>query len=524
MAVVCVLGCGAATATAQGPPATGELVEFQYRVGNVKSVGLPGVTYTGGVVAGGGGSVRIGSGTVHAIEFGNVNAGAFGWGLVSVGSAPLTATVEDWRYVNSSTVTGTAIVPSGSSMTVTNVQTGRTTTLKNGAFSIPTGVGGVGAGPPSAVNRLIECQGRARSCQARINFAGGARHRKIVIRLPNTNLSLRSVKVVSSSKRPAYRLTGGHLILGGSEYSVTLDAARSSPPGSHLILTFRDHEGAGVLMATTPRAATCGTTSRIESGWLFPACGKRTMALPTAATRALGHGAATPAAKTLAAAAVLVEFDYQVSNVAADSRIFPSIFYTGGVVDGLGSVLGDQTLTIQSGAISEADFFANAWDLFPTGGTPLTATLFDRRYVDSATVTGTAGVAAGSSMTVTNQRTMQTITVKNGAFSIPTGVAGLGAGAPSARHPFIQCHGGERSCQARINFAGGPSHRKIVIRLTNNNLSLRSVKLVSSRKHPWYRFTGGHFVLGGSEYVVTLDAARSSPPGSHLILTFRAKT
>ncbi|MFZ0091660.1 MAG: hypothetical protein WAL63_19310 [Solirubrobacteraceae bacterium] len=402
-------------------------MEFEYRLSNVKSAVFPEITYTGGVVAAGGGSVRVQSGAVHGIIFANVNAAIFGWTLIPGGSAPLTATVDDWRYVNSGTVTGTATVPSGSSMTITDVETGHTTTPKNGAFSIPTGIGALGARPPAAINRLIRCHGGARSCQAQINFAGGARHREILIRLTNTNLLLRSVKAVSSSKHPVYRLHGGHFSLGGSEYVVTFDADRSSPPGSHLILTFRAHQAAGVLMA---RPARCATTSRIQPDRRLPTCGKWTIAAPTGVAHALGYGAVTAAAESLPPAGVLAEFDYQVSDAAADSHIYPNIFYTGGVVDD--SAIGDQTLVVQSGAIRAAEFWANAWDIVPTGSTPLTALLLDRRYVDRATVTGTAGVAPGSSMTVTNDA-MDAITLKNGAFSIPAAaVGGLASGSPSA--------------------------------------------------------------------------------------------
>ena len=52
----------------------------------------------------------------------------------------------------------------------------------------------------------------------------------------------------------------------------------------------------------------------------FPPCGKRKDFPPT----------------------VLAEFDYNVSNIAADSVIFPEIFYTGGVYDALGAVLGTE--------------------------------------------------------------------------------------------------------------------------------------------------------------------------------------
>jgi hypothetical protein len=49
---------------------------------------------------------------------------------------------------------------------------------------------------------------------------------------------------------------------------------------------------------------------------------------------------------------------------------------------------------------------------------------------------------------------------------------------------------------------------------------LRSVKAPPKRKHAAYSRTHGHFARGGSQYVVILNAARSSPQGSHLILTF----
>jgi hypothetical protein len=235
-------------------------------------------------------------------------------------------------------------------MTVTDVQTGHATTLKNGSFSIPTGAGALGAGTLSVGHRLIQCRGGARSRQA-----------------------------------------------------------------------------------------------RVELDRVFPPCRKGMMAAPTAAAHALRRDAATAAAGTFPST-MLAEFDYMVSNVAADSAIFPNILYTGGVYDGLGAVLGDQTLTIQSGAIKEARFFINGWLLVPAGGTPLTAKLVDRRYVESATVTGTAGVAAGSSMTVTPFNTEQTITINNGGFSIPSGI-GVSVGVPP-RLPTSkeQCkHGGWKS-------------------------------------------------------------------------------
>jgi hypothetical protein len=109
--------------------------------------------------------------------------------------------------------------------------------LKNGKFSIPTGLGQLG-GPPEGGKRVVKCQGTRHSCRARINLAGGARNREIVIRLTHPHLSLQSVKAPPKREHAAYSLIGGHFAHRGSEYVVTLNAARSSPRGSHLILTF----------------------------------------------------------------------------------------------------------------------------------------------------------------------------------------------------------------------------------------------------------------------------------------------
>jgi hypothetical protein len=59
-----------------------------------------------------------------------------------------------------------------------------------------------------------------------------------------------------------------------------------------------------------------------------------------------------------------------------------------------------------------------------------------------------------------------------------------------------------------------------VIRLTDTDLSLRSIRAFPRRSPKGYLLSGGRFRLGGSEYVVTLNAIRSYRRGSHLLLTF----
>ena len=113
LVAVCVLGFGAATAAAEGPPAAGALVEFEYRLSGVKPVGGPEsptpVAWSRAVAAPSAFS-RVWS---QAVSFTNVLTSILGWSLVSVGNSPLTATVDDWRYVNGGTVTGTASFPAG---------------------------------------------------------------------------------------------------------------------------------------------------------------------------------------------------------------------------------------------------------------------------------------------------------------------------------------------------------------------------------------------------------------------------
>jgi hypothetical protein len=207
------------------------MVQFEYTLTNVMN-GSPGVVYSTGVFDNAGGSVEVQSGAVRDVDFLS-NA----WTVIPTGTAAVNASITDWRLVTGSTVTGTAHVPAGASLTV-SVGANRDIPLTNGKFSIPTGLGKLGARPPKGGKRVVKCQGTSRSCQARINLAGGARNREIVIRLTHRHLSLHSVKAPPKRKHAAYSLTDGHFAHGGSEYIVILNAARSDPRGSHLILTF----------------------------------------------------------------------------------------------------------------------------------------------------------------------------------------------------------------------------------------------------------------------------------------------
>jgi hypothetical protein len=205
---------------------------FDYTVKNAPPQFI-GVIYSTGVVGTSGGTINFSSGAAQEINFLD-NA----WTLVPRGPDTLNFDVSDWRLVSSDTITGTAHVPAGATMTVTVGNTGKTYPLTNGKFSLPTGVGGFGAPPPKRSQQVVKCQGGARSCRATIGLGGGARNRRLVIRLTDTDFLLRSVQGPPRRAHAAYGLTNGHFENGGSEYVVTLNAARSSRPGSHLTLTF----------------------------------------------------------------------------------------------------------------------------------------------------------------------------------------------------------------------------------------------------------------------------------------------
>jgi hypothetical protein len=81
------------------------------------------------------------------------------------------------------------------------------------------------------------CRG-ASSCTAGFSLRGGASNVKLVIELPGTSYRRPRVSVTPSSLRGSYDLSGGKFQLGGSEYTVTLNAVQSIRRGT-LTFVFR---------------------------------------------------------------------------------------------------------------------------------------------------------------------------------------------------------------------------------------------------------------------------------------------
>ena len=95
-----------------------------------------------------------------------------------------------------------------------------------------------GAADASGKVRSITCRGGSSSCSAIVGLAGGASNVKLKIALSDTDLKLAKVTVKPTSVRGAYELSKGSYSLGGSLYTVTLNAVQSIPKGATLTLKF----------------------------------------------------------------------------------------------------------------------------------------------------------------------------------------------------------------------------------------------------------------------------------------------
>jgi pimeloyl-ACP methyl ester carboxylesterase len=116
--------------------------------------------------------------------------------------------------------------------------------------------------------------------------------------------------------------------------------------------------------------------------------------------------------------------------------------------------------------------------------------------------------------------------------------ASLGAVAPAAAAPRphgpagaarggaaeVECRGGATVCRARVSLAGGASNRTVIIRLSDTDLSLSSVRPNRRALRGAYSLSKRRRRAGGSEYVLVLNADQAIPRGSFLIFTFRAPT
>jgi hypothetical protein len=97
---------------------------------------------------------------------------------------------------------------------------------------------GTTAAGASAKTVSLTCHGGSSSCTATIGLAGGASNKKLKIALSDTNLKLVGISAKPSTVKGAYSLSKGSYSLGGSLFTVTLNAVQSIRKGATLTLRF----------------------------------------------------------------------------------------------------------------------------------------------------------------------------------------------------------------------------------------------------------------------------------------------
>ena len=90
----------------------------------------------------------------------------------------------------------------------------------------------------AANTQTVRCIGTADFCGATVSIAGGASNRVVTINLTGTNFRRAGVRVIPSSSRGAFSVTRTSFRLGGSQFRFTLNAVRSNPRRSRIILLF----------------------------------------------------------------------------------------------------------------------------------------------------------------------------------------------------------------------------------------------------------------------------------------------
>lgn len=233
------------------------------------------------------------------------------------------------------------------------------------------------------------------------------------------------------------------------------------------------------------------------------------IALATVGALAAGVAAASADSHSI------IELRFKVTNMSPGTTL--AVYYNGGVV-----ALSADITRSYTGAVGSVSYFDGAilMSPSPTHPQPWSGDLEPFLVVDGASVTGVAHLPKGTSVTLTNVDTNQTIDVRDGPFSIPTGLVQRAATPRAGRTDAVRCRGTDRSCQARVSTAGDAPNRKTIIRLPARDLWLEAIKSFPRGAAGAAVLSDGHFARGRSEFVETLNTVQSEPRGSHLILTF----
>jgi hypothetical protein len=98
----------------------------------------------------------------------------------------------------------------------------------------------------------------------------------------------------------------------------------------------------------------------------------------------------------------------------------------------------------------------------------------------------------------------------------------IGAAPASAATQTVNCNGNAFGCVATVSLSGGASNKTVVVRLTDTDLVRAGTRVVPKSSKGAFSIKNGHFALGGSEWIFTLNAVKGNPRGSRIILLFAA--
>jgi hypothetical protein len=90
----------------------------------------------------------------------------------------------------------------------------------------------------ASAGRTVRCVGTGDYCGATVSIAGGAVNRVITVALSDADFSRVGIEVFPRTSRHRFTITHPSYRRGGSEYRFTLNAARSNPPRSRIVLQF----------------------------------------------------------------------------------------------------------------------------------------------------------------------------------------------------------------------------------------------------------------------------------------------
>jgi Ricin-type beta-trefoil lectin domain-like len=185
---------------------------------------------------------------------------------------------------------------------------------------------------------------------------------------------------------------------------------------------------------------------------------------------ASNQSVASPAREKAAAASSFnTNLIITVTNLPSGKLLL--LNYGDSVIQSLGG-----TAQATQGAISTVDLVQGSMLLFGSGTTPLSAAINVEVTVDESTVSGTATVPAGATVTVGNGNGT-TVPVTNGAFTLPVNE---GVGKPSPKNVIFSPSGAKDLAITAPAIAGKPVH------LRPNTGAASQVWTITSPGNPSY--------------------------------------